>query len=77
MQRNWVHRIHCTLEEAGHALRAKQIAVRCGCVWEDQYASVRHALRRELAKGHLSQDASGYSRRGVLLMREEEEPHAS
>jgi len=73
MQRNWVHRIHRVIEEAGQPLRAKQIAVRCGCVWEDQYASVRHTLRRELAKGHLSQDSSGFYHRGLKLMWDEEE----
>jgi len=68
MRRNWVHRIHRVIEEAGHPLRAKQIAIRCGCVWEAEYASVRHALRRELTKGHLSQDASGSYARGIVLM---------
>lgn len=72
MQRNWVHRIHQTIAEAGGPLRAKQIAVRCGCVWEDEYASVRHALRRELKKGHLSQNAPGYYGQEQVLMWETE-----
>lgn len=51
----WCRRILLTLGATDMALPAKCIAIRCGCVWEDQYASVRHALRRMLKQGLLQQ----------------------
>jgi hypothetical protein len=57
---DWCRRIRLTLEASAGPLRTKQIAMRCGCVTADEYAVVRHALRRLLAQGQLSQSDRGY-----------------
>jgi hypothetical protein len=54
MNDRWQYRILCTLTEVEGPLRTKQIALRCGCVLADHYASVRHALRTLTRQGRIA-----------------------